>query len=68
MASKPLGRKLNEAELNAPDLDEGVLDVETYPVPDGSNIDDPGLRAAWDEARRLIETGEIDHADAGPSE
>lgn len=50
MAIKTTGRKLNEAEMNAPDLDDGQLDVEHYPLPDGSTIEDPYVRAVWEEA------------------
>lgn len=54
MAIKALGRKLTDAELNAPDLDEGERDVETYLVPDGANITDPYLRAVWQEAADAV--------------
>ncbi len=54
MAIKPSGRKLSEAELYSPDLDEGELDVEHYLVPDGSGFKDPYMRKAWDEALRLL--------------
>jgi len=51
MATKAGERKLSEAELNAPDLDDdGNLDVEHYPIPDGSGIKDEYLRSIWDEA------------------
>ncbi len=61
MAIKTGGRKLSEAELNAPDLDDdGNPDVETFPVPGGAGIDDDYLRAVWDEAVAGLdgETGE----------
>jgi hypothetical protein len=52
MATKVIHRRLSEAELNAPDLDdEGELDVETFPVPDAK---DPALREAWEEAMRIL--------------
>jgi hypothetical protein len=48
MASK-IGRKLSEAEMNAPDLDEdGNLDVEHYPVPLVEGDD------TWNEAARQL--------------
>lgn len=43
MATKP-SPELTEAQLNAPDLDEGEVDVENYLVPDGSHVEDPYLR------------------------
>jgi hypothetical protein len=52
MATKPAGkRRLSEADLNNPDLDDdGNLDVEHYPLPDASDIDDQYLAEVWDEA------------------
>ena len=56
MATKTVHRELSDAELNAPDLDDdGNLDVETFPVPDASEIDDPALRDAWAEALSILE-------------
>ena len=56
MAVKVDKRKLTEAELNAPDLDEdGNIDVERYPVPAGADITDPYLREVWQEAVGLLE-------------
>lgn len=50
---------MTEAELNAPDLDDdGNLDVEHYPVPDGVSVEDPYLRAVWDAAVRGLSTVE----------
>jgi hypothetical protein len=47
-----------EADLNAPDLDEdGNLDVEHYPVPDGRAIRDPYLRGVWDDAVQSLDVG-----------
>lgn len=54
MATQP-GVKLSEAEMNAPDLDDdGEFDVEHYPLP---ACDDPKLKAAWDEAMRIVQGG-----------
>jgi len=58
MATKISSRKLSEEEIYAPDLDEdGELDVEHYAIPlaDG----DSPLAQAWNEAVRLIDTGQI---------
>ena len=56
MAVKTTVRKLTEAEMNAPDLDDdGNLDVEHYELPSGENITDPYLRKVWDSAVRLIQ-------------
>jgi hypothetical protein len=55
MATKTIHRRLSDAELNAPDLDdEGNLDVEYFPIPSGSGIENPELKAAWDEAIRIL--------------
>jgi hypothetical protein len=55
MAIKASGRKLTEAELNAPDLDDdGNLDVEHYLLPDASGITDPYLRDVWETVRRTM--------------
>lgn len=64
MAVKALHGELSEAALNAPDLDEGQLDVEHYPLPSGDDIADPYLREVWAEAKRLIDAGESLDADA----
>ena len=58
MGIKALGRKLSEAELYAPDLDEGVLDVEHYLVPQSDSKDDY-LREVWNEAARMVNAGEV---------
>lgn len=55
MAIKSGSRRLSEAELNAPDLDDdGNFDVETYSLPQAS-FDDPYLSQVWEDARRLLE-------------
>jgi hypothetical protein len=55
MATKTT-RKLTEAELNAPDLDdEGELDVEHYPLPSAKGIKSKQLAAAWEEALSLLD-------------
>lgn len=64
MAIKALGKKLTEAELYAPDLDEGELDVEYYLIPDSEGISDPYLKKAWNEAKRLIESGELENEES----
>ena len=43
--------------------EEEDTDVETYPVPDGSEIKDAHLREAWDEAVRELD-GERASADS----
>ena len=55
MAIKTGERELTEAEIYAPDLDEGVVDVETYLIPDGSEIADPYLQRIWAGAKAMIE-------------
>lgn len=65
MAIKALGRKLSDAELNAPDLDEGEHDVETYLVPDGMDIEDSYLRAVWQEVAAAM-NGEVHLPEAAP--
>ena len=56
MAVKTTGRKLTEAEMNAPDLDDdGNLDVEHYELPDGDSITDPYLRKVWNDAINLVD-------------
>ena len=53
------GRRLSEAELNAPDLDDdGELDVETYLLPSVDGIEDPYLADVWEAA-----LGEMDNED-----
>lgn len=54
MASKALHHELTEAELNAPDLDEGERDVETFLMPDASGIADPYLREVWEDAVKAL--------------
>lgn len=50
MATKP-SANLTEAELNSTDMDDdGTLNVEHYPVPDGGDISDPYLREVWNAA------------------
>jgi hypothetical protein len=64
VAIRPTKRKLTEAELNAPDLDDdGNLDVEHYPLPDSSGIKDPALAAAWDEMLEMRKRREVDPED-----
>jgi hypothetical protein len=59
MATKTTGRRLTEAELNAPDLDdEGNFDVEYFPVPSSEGIEDPELKEAWKEAMRILDGNE----------
>jgi hypothetical protein len=59
MATKATGRKLSEAELNASDLDDdGNLDVETFPVPDGSAIEDPYLKNVWQRAVKDLDAND----------
>jgi len=48
---------LSEAELYAPDLNEGELDVDYYRVPDESAIPDPYLRSVWEAALQLLDDG-----------
>lgn len=56
MATKTTERRLTEAELNAPDLDdEGNFDVEYFPVPGSEGIEDPELKEAWEEAMRILD-------------
>lgn len=62
--AKAIARELTEAELYAPDLDEGELDVEHFPVPEVADVDDPYLREVWAEAARQFNSGEMD-ADQG---
>lgn len=57
MAVKTSERGLSEAELYAPDLDEGQEAVERFALPDGGKIEDPYVRRVWDEAVRLVEEG-----------
>jgi len=50
--------QLDEARLNAPDLDEeGQVDVESYPLPSGDEIEDPYLAEILDEARQVLSSG-----------
>jgi len=60
MAVRKDAPKLSEEELYAPDLNEGDLEVEHYLVPDSDDIQDPQVKAAWDEALLLLESGELD--------
>lgn len=55
MAIKSDSRKLSEAELYAPDLDEGEVDVEHYPLPDAGEIEDPYLAEVWEAAVQLLD-------------
>ena len=55
MAVKIAERKLSEAELYAPDLDEGEVDVEHYPLPDAGEIEDPYLAEVWEAAGQLLD-------------
>ena len=44
-------RKLSEAELNDPDLDDnGEVNVESYPLPSDDEIEDPYLAEVWQAA------------------
>ena len=43
--------------------DDGHLDVEHYPIPDGSGITDEYLRRVWDDAISMIESGQLDDHD-----
>jgi len=67
MAIKTGERQLTEAEIYAPDLDEGVVDVETYPIPDGSEIADPYLQRIWANAKAMIESGEVSEEPEEPT-
>lgn len=65
MAVRTSSRRLTEAELNAPDLDDdGDFDVEHYPLlaADVSAIDDPYLAEVWDAAVKLLEEGPVESA------
>lgn len=56
MAVRTTERKLTEAEINSPDLDEdGELDVERYALPAGDEIEDPYLAETWDAALKLLD-------------
>jgi hypothetical protein len=68
MAIKTGERQLTEAEIYASDLDEGIVDVETYPIPDGSEIADPYLRRIWAGAKAMIEGGEEAATEDGVAE
>ena len=63
MATTDIGRELTEEELYSPDIDEGELDVESYPVPSGDGIEDPYLREVWNEAVRSIEENNVEGED-----
>jgi len=47
----------DDPTLNASDLNEGEVDVERFELPDSSGIDDPHLRAVWDEVRESFPGG-----------
>lgn len=47
----------DNAVLNAPDLNEGVLDVERYELPGAEGIDDPHLREVWEAVRARFAGG-----------
>lgn len=58
MAVRQTERKLTEAELYAPDLDEdGELDVEHYSIPTGNDAADPYFAEVWDAALKLLDEG-----------
>ena len=52
------GRKLTEADLYAPDLDDGFLNVEHYPLPGGDGIEDQYLRTVWEAAVKMLLDGD----------
>ncbi|MDE2099675.1 MAG: phage portal protein [Patescibacteria group bacterium] len=58
-ASGEAGEKsVTEAQLNALDLDEdGALDVEHYPLPNASDVDDEYLADVWNRAIESLPTG-----------
>jgi hypothetical protein len=41
----------DDPTLNAPDLNEGEVEVERFELSDSSGIDDPYLREVWDKVR-----------------
>jgi hypothetical protein len=47
----------DDPALNAPDLDEGEVDVERFELPISSGIDDPYLCEVWDEVRESFPGG-----------
>jgi hypothetical protein len=47
----------DDPTLNAPDLNEGDVDVERFELPDSSGIDDSYLREVWDEVRESFPGG-----------
>ena len=70
MATKAASKEeseLDQAHLASPDVDDdGSFNVEHYPVPDGSDIDDPALRAAWHEALKQLDNAD-DSQSAAPA-
>lgn len=60
MAIKPSPKRLTEQQLLNPDLDDdGNLDVERFPLPNGEDIEDDYLREVWRAAVKLIKEEEI---------
>lgn len=54
-------KKLTEAELNDPDLDDdGEINVESYPLPSGDEIEDPYLAEVWKAAVKQVNQGLAD--------
>ena len=47
----------DDPTLNAPDLDEGEVDVERCELPGSSGIEDSYLRKVWDEVRESFPGG-----------
>lgn len=54
-------RKLSEEELNNPDLnDNGELDVESYSLPSGDEVEDPYLAEVLDAVHELLDRDPAD--------
>lgn len=62
MATRPSIRPLDEPTLYAPDLDEGELDVEHYPIPSGEDIADQYLSRVWKMAQQTLDAQSGDRA------
>lgn len=58
-----MASETTEAELNAPDLDEGQIDVERFTLPDESSITDPYLANVWAEVRDHFSGGDYEAED-----
>ena len=54
-------RRLSEEELNNPDLnDNGELDVESYSLPSGDEVEDPYLAEVLDAVHELLDRDPAD--------